>query len=974
MKTSRFALPTLGLLAVAGLAQAQVTLFDNGSLVTAAGGGTGAIPGADLSQIAPGVGVFGVGINSAANVLLADDFSVPCGFSWTVSSIKVYAYQTGAVTPVLENGFVQIWDGQPGQPGSVIIAGDNVTDASITPTVFTNTYRMAAGVTNSAARRVQEITLTLAAPIVLGSPTVTKTYWVSYGVSAVSGGAFSPPTAPRPTDNALQSLDLGTTWAALDQDGVAGAPLLAADTSFKVIGTQTGTACPAPAATLLTPGANVFNSATTPLAAGEVKFFRITLASAIGAGSRLDLDTTGSVLTAPTFGPLLLNDTILALYNESGTLIASDDDDGAGLISQISIGTPLEFSTTTALNFDGRDGATLPAGDYYIGICGLGNPTNIVAGFGLSTNSDATGNIVLRARRSDGLTAISGPTLPGLQTFPALVAGSTTNAAVNVAAGVTRWVRFTLPTAIDATAALDIFTEGTVGMTPANDVSLGLYNSTGGLVATDFVNGSDSLALISLGGGFRPRIGTSFNFYAQNGIALPAGDYYLAVRGGDTGIFNASNFNVVNGVAPNSGPVNLSIRYKTDVSADLATAPVVTAATDFGVITEGSATKSVTVGAESVTYFRFEVAADAPLNGLLVIDTEGSILAPANDTAIRLFNADGTSAANNTTTNNGNFDTDAGSNLLSQLTFGDGAAILTSPAGSQRANSRDGTFVAPGAVYYIGVRSGNGGASAATNWNQNANALNSGTLNMRLRYIADSFSLPASEAPTPSFDLAAIGGDQPLTTLVGPEDVTWIKFTYPATATGSDWVDISMDGFGGAGTDTYLGVYDNDGNLVGLNDDTTPANLRSQLSFNAGDGPRPTLLNFAARDGSGGTLTPGTTYWVASTFWGSAAIAFNTTAWDTRITHALSQPNYVTTIRSSFPPVTPACLADIVGGDGNPPGGDGVDGNDFQAFLNAFGAGSALADLVGGDGNPPGGDGADGNDFQAFLNAFGAGC
>jgi len=70
----------------------------------------------------------------------------------------------------------------------------------------------------------------------------------------------------------------------------------------------------------------------------------------------------------------------------------------------------------------------------------------------------------------------------------------------------------------------------------------------------------------------------------------------------------------------------------------------------------------------------------------------------------------------------------------------------------------------------------------------------------------------------------------------------------------------------------------------------------------------------------------------------------------------------------------PVCLADIVGGDGNPPGGDGVDGNDFQAFLNAFGAGSSLADLVGGDGNPPGGDGADGNDFQAFLNAFGAGC
>jgi len=70
-----------------------------------------------------------------------------------------------------------------------------------------------------------------------------------------------------------------------------------------------------------------------------------------------------------------------------------------------------------------------------------------------------------------------------------------------------------------------------------------------------------------------------------------------------------------------------------------------------------------------------------------------------------------------------------------------------------------------------------------------------------------------------------------------------------------------------------------------------------------------------------------------------------------------------------------ACsLADLVGGDGNPPADGSLDGNDFQAFLNAFGAGDSLADIVGGDGNPPGGDGADGNDFQAFLNAFGAGC
>jgi len=72
--------------------------------------------------------------------------------------------------------------------------------------------------------------------------------------------------------------------------------------------------------------------------------------------------------------------------------------------------------------------------------------------------------------------------------------------------------------------------------------------------------------------------------------------------------------------------------------------------------------------------------------------------------------------------------------------------------------------------------------------------------------------------------------------------------------------------------------------------------------------------------------------------------------------------------------VTICCLADIVGGDGNPPGDGNVDGNDFQAFLNAFGASDSLADLVGGDGNPPPDGNVDGNDFQAFLNAFGAGC
>jgi len=80
-------------------------------------------------------------------------------------------------------------------------------------------------------------------------------------------------------------------------------------------------------------------------------------------------------------------------------------------------------------------------------------------------------------------------------------------------------------------------------------------------------------------------------------------------------------------------------------------------------------------------------------------------------------------------------------------------------------------------------------------------------------------------------------------------------------------------------------------------------------------------------------------------------------------------------VRFNGVPAPTACsIADLVGGDGNPPADSSVDGNDFQAFLNAFGSGDALADIVGGDGNPPADGSVDGNDFQAFLNAFAAGC
>ncbi len=83
-------------------------------------------------------------------------------------------------------------------------------------------------------------------------------------------------------------------------------------------------------------------------------------------------------------------------------------------------------------------------------------------------------------------------------------------------------------------------------------------------------------------------------------------------------------------------------------------------------------------------------------------------------------------------------------------------------------------------------------------------------------------------------------------------------------------------------------------------------------------------------------------------------------------------------LRVDATPITAPCLADIAGGaDG---GGDGtLDGADFIAFINSFAIGDTAADPAadvagaGDDGLSPDGT-IDGSDFIAFINAFAIGC
>jgi len=105
------------------------------------------------------------------------------------------------------------------------------------------------------------------------------------------------------------------------------------------------------------------------MAANEIKWFKFTWGGTSGATFFLDIDTT-SVRHADVTSTTV--DTELGVYDASGNLVASDDDDGAGLYSALSFGatTPTraytiggDISPMTPAN--GRDG-TLGAGNYWL--------------------------------------------------------------------------------------------------------------------------------------------------------------------------------------------------------------------------------------------------------------------------------------------------------------------------------------------------------------------------------------------------------------------------------------------------------------------------------------------------------------------------------------------------------------------------------------------------------------------------------
>ena len=202
---------------------------------------------------------FGAVFNTAGtnNLQLADDFTVPAGQIWNVSSVEVYAYQTATTAVGLPQDIlrIQIFNSDPSVPGAVSVAGNmttNVLDVAnssdaLMYRIFNSTVpaALATGTTRKIWKLRGNITATLPA----------GTYWIVYQIHPINEtlGSFLPPvTIPGSrglaTWNAKQNTIASTTvtpppvlgWANIfDTGNPATAPDFPQDMPFNINGTVT---------------------------------------------------------------------------------------------------------------------------------------------------------------------------------------------------------------------------------------------------------------------------------------------------------------------------------------------------------------------------------------------------------------------------------------------------------------------------------------------------------------------------------------------------------------------------------------------------------------------------------------------------------------------------------------------------------------------------------------------------------------
>ncbi len=164
------------------------------------------VDGAGLSILPPAAGTLGWGAQTASNNSVADDFTVPLGSTWTVESLSLFSYQTGA------SGFTFTsvnWQ---------IMAGDVNTGTLVASGSATATHEGQVGFrVLSTAPQVTNRPIFQLGVDISDLELNAGSYWLTWNIGGTRGsGPWVVPTLDGNPGNGKQSIAGGSFGAVVD--------------------------------------------------------------------------------------------------------------------------------------------------------------------------------------------------------------------------------------------------------------------------------------------------------------------------------------------------------------------------------------------------------------------------------------------------------------------------------------------------------------------------------------------------------------------------------------------------------------------------------------------------------------------------------------------------------------------------------------------------------------------------------------
>ncbi len=174
--------------------------WNNGAFITSTNGGFG---GAPISALHSGLSTFGNNVNNTS-WRMHEDFILPAGSDYTIDSLVVYAYQTGAVAsiPTFTEGFAGFWDKFPGDPTANFLAGDTVNSV-LFDNFWTGAYRVSSTAFTDTTRPIMRVTIFVFPVVIQGGGRMYASWSLS---GSLTSGPWNMPISHvglRNTGNAI---------------------------------------------------------------------------------------------------------------------------------------------------------------------------------------------------------------------------------------------------------------------------------------------------------------------------------------------------------------------------------------------------------------------------------------------------------------------------------------------------------------------------------------------------------------------------------------------------------------------------------------------------------------------------------------------------------------------------------------------------------------------------------------------------